>query len=107
MIDVIVFVVIIGIYFYWQGSETSLKEAVIAVSFYGFYLVVYHLVGPFPAATSKYMGQLYGFLPMLSFGTILFPNLNTNHPAVVTKVMGWAGLTIAFLILSYFKIFVW
>lgn len=107
MIDVVVFIVIVGFYFYFQGSETSLKEAGVAFSFYGIYLVVYHLVGPFPAATSKYMGQLYGFLPMLSFGAILFPNFNTNAPEIVTKVMGWAGLTTAFLILSYFKLFVW
>ncbi|MCG3731043.1 hypothetical protein [Vibrio cincinnatiensis] len=107
MIDAVVFVVLIGFYFYFEGSETPLKEASIAIGTYGLYLVVYHLISPFPGLTSKYMGQLYGFLPMLSFGMILFPNLNTSSPEVVTKGMGWIGLITSFLILSYFKLFVW
>ncbi|MGO1298788.1 MAG: hypothetical protein ACTMIA_16050 [Vibrio sp.] len=107
MIDVIVFIVVVGCYFCSKESETSNKEAGMALGYYGFYLVVYLLVGPYPAMTSKYMGQLYGFLPMLSFGAILFPHLNTNSPVGVTKGMGWIGLTVALLILSYFKLYVW
>ncbi len=102
-----VFVVLVGFYFYSEGSETSRKEAVLAFGVYGVYLIMYLLIGPFPAATSKYMGQLYGFLPMLSFGAILFPRFNTSSPEVVTRVLGWTGLTTAFVILCYFKLFVW
>ena len=107
LIDVVVFAVLVGFYFYFAGSETSRKEAGLAMAIYGTYLVVNHLVSPFPAATSKYMGQLYGFLPMISFGAILFPSFNRSSPEFVTKVMGWIGLTVAFLILSCFKLFVW
>ena len=107
LIDVIVFVVLIGAYFYSDGSETSQKEAYIAIGVYGTYLAIYQLIGPFPEITSKYMGQLYGFLPMLSFGGILFPHFNKSSPEVVTKTLGWLGLIIAFIILSYFKLFVW
>ena len=107
MIDVVILVVLVVFYFYSEGSETSRKEAILAIGFYGMYLVVYLLIGSSPAATSKYMGQLYGFLPMLSFGAILFPHFNPSSPELVTRVMGWAGLTTAFVILSYFKLFVW
>ncbi|HHY0422905.1 TPA: hypothetical protein ACVU4V_004640, partial [Vibrio parahaemolyticus] len=107
LIDVIVFVVLIGFYFYSDGSETSQKEACIAIGVYGTYLAIYQLIGPFPEVTSKYMGQLYGFLPMLSFGVILFPHFNTSSPEVVTKTLGWLGLITAFIILSYFKLLVW
>lgn len=61
----------------------------------------------FPSGNIEVYGAALGFLPMLSFGAILFPNFNTNAPEIVTKVMGWVGLTTAFLILSYFKLFVW
>ena len=107
LIDVIVFVVLVGFYFYSDGSETSRKEACIAIGVYGAYLAIYQLIGPFPEVTSKYMGQLYGFLPMLSFGVILFPHFNTSSPEVVTKTLGWLGLLTAFVILSCFKLFVW
>ncbi|MFW7525717.1 hypothetical protein ACODM8_16480 [Vibrio ostreicida] len=107
LIDVVVFVVIAGFYLYSEGSDTSRKEAGVAIGVYGTYLVIYLLINPFPMATSKSIGQLYGFLPMLSFGAILFPHFNPSSPEVVTRVMGWFGLTTAFLILSYFKLFVW
>ncbi|MGF1726842.1 hypothetical protein [Photobacterium nomapromontoriensis] len=107
LIDVIVYAVLIGFYFCSDGSETSQQEALLAIGVYGIYLIIYLIVGPFPAATSKYMGQLYGFLPMLSFGAILYPHFNTNCPEVVTRAIGWVGLTTAFVIISYFKLFVW
>ncbi|WP_234909849.1 hypothetical protein, partial [Vibrio anguillarum] len=107
LIEIIVLIVLVSFYFCVEGSDTSFKEASVAIGLYGIYLVVYLLIEPFPAATSKHMGQLYGFLPALSFGAILFPHFNKSAPEVVTKTIGWAGLTTAFLILSYFKFFVW
>ncbi len=100
-------IVLASLYFCVEGCGTSLKEASIAVGLYGIYLVVYLMIGPFPAVSSKYMGLLYGLLPALSFGIILFPHLNKSSPEVVTKALGWAGLTTAFLILVYFKLLVW
>ncbi len=97
----------IGFYFWSDNSETPFKEATIAIAVYVSYLVLYLLVEPFPAVSSKYIGQLYGFLPMLAFGAILFPQLNTNSPEVVTRVLGWLGISSSFLLLSYFKLFVW
>lgn len=107
MIEIIVLIVLVSFYFCVESSDTSLKEASVAIGLYGIYLVVYLLIEPFPTATSKHMGELYGFLPALSFGSILFPHFNKSAPEVVTKTIGWAGLTTAFFILSYFKFFVW
>lgn len=107
MVEIAVFVALVGGYFWVEGSETSLKEALIAMAIYALYLVVYLLVEPFPALSSKYMGQLYGLLPALSFAAILFPHFNTRSPDVVTKALGWLGLATAFVILSYFKWLVW
>ena len=107
MLEVMVFVALGAVYLFVEGSETPLKEALIAMAYYGLYLIVYLLIEPFPDMTSKYMGQLYGLLPALSFGAILFPHFNQHSPEVVTKAIGWVGLTTAFIILCYFKWLVW
>ncbi|SON52334.1 hypothetical protein [Vibrio tapetis] len=107
MIDVIVFVALTGFYLFSDGSETSAKEAGMAIGVYGVYLIIYRLVGPFPEVTSMHMGQLYGFLPMLSFGAILFPHFNTKSPEVITRAIGWIGLITVFIIMSSFKLFLW
>ena len=107
MIESAVFAVLIGFYFFSNGSEIPLKEAVFAIMLYSVYLIVYLFVAPFPGYTSKYLGQLYGLLPLLSVGAILFPHFNTESPEVVTRHLGWGGLIVALIILSYFKLFVW
>lgn len=107
MFDVAILGLLVSLYFFTEGSETSYREAGIAIAVYGLYLVVYLLVEPFPAATSNHMGQLYGYVPMLSFAAILFPHFNPSSPEIVTKVIGWLGLTGVLLILCSFKLFVW
>ncbi|WP_371316382.1 hypothetical protein [Shewanella sp. NIFS-20-20] len=102
-----VLVVFVGFYWLLEASETSRKEASVAIGVYGAYLVIYLGIGPFPAATSIYMGKLYSWLPMLSVGAILFPQFNPSSPEGVTRVLGWMGLTAVIVILSYFKLFVW
>lgn len=107
MIDVAIYFSLTGFYFYSHSSETPQQEAVIAIFLYGFYLIIYLLIEPIPTTTSKYMGELYGFLPMLSFSIILFPNFYSSFPDVVTRTIGWVGLITAFVIISYFKLFIW
>ena len=71
MISVAVFCVIVVFYFWYGESDTSVKEACIAMLAYIAYTILYLFVPPFPSGTSSQMGQLYGFVPLLSFGAIL------------------------------------
>ena len=107
MISVAVFCVIVGFYFWYGESDTSVKEAGIAMLAYIAYTILYLFVPPFPLGTSSQMGQLYGFVPLLSFGAILFPHFNTQSPETVTRTIGWIGLVTVALILVCFKLFVW
>lgn len=107
MIDILIFVVMTSFYFHCDGNETSRKEASLSIAVYASYLLIYLFVPPFPAMSSKHLGQLYGFLPMFSFAAILFPHFNPKAPEVVTRALGWSGLLLTFFLLGYCKVFVW
>lgn len=85
MISVAIFCVIVGFYFWYGESDTSVKEACIAMFAYIAYTILYLFVPPFPSGTSSQMGQLYGFVPLLSFGAILFPHFNTKSPETLVS----------------------
>ncbi|WP_325893092.1 hypothetical protein [Grimontia sp. NTOU-MAR1] len=53
------------------------------------------------------MGQLYGLVPLLSLGAILFPQINTQSPESVTRSIGWIGLVAVSIVLACFKLYVW
>ncbi|WP_332400659.1 hypothetical protein [Vibrio metschnikovii] len=107
LIDVAIFCILVGFYFWYGESDTSLRQAIMAMFLYIMYLIFYMYIPPFPAGISSQMGQLYGLIPLLSLGAILFPNLNTQSPEVVTRTIGWIGLVIVITILIYFKLSVW
>ncbi len=107
MISLVVFCVIVGFYFWYGESDTSVKEASIAMLVYIAYTILYLFIPPFPLGTSSQMGQLYGFVPTLSFGAILLPNLNTHVEEKITRTIGWIGLVVVAFILICFKTFVW
>ncbi len=107
MISLAVFCVIVAFYFWYGESDTSAKEACVAILIYIAYTILYLFVPPFPIGTSSQMGQLYGLVPLLSFGAILFPHFNTQSPELITRKIGWFGLVIVAIILTCFKVFVW
>ena len=51
--------------------------------------------------SSRHIGQIFGFVPAVSFGAILFPELNNRFPVRVTKLLGWVGLVVVLLILCF------
>jgi hypothetical protein len=107
LIELPVFIFLCGLYFFIDSTNTSLKEAGIAFVVYSIYIVIYKLVTPFSPYPTQYAAKLFGLLPLLSFGAIVFPHFNNHSPEYVTKFLGWVGLTTAFLILCYFKLFMW
>ncbi|GIU44434.1 hypothetical protein TUM4438_15620 [Shewanella sairae] len=107
MLSAIAFIALIVCYFSFERSDTPVREAILAMLLYSGYLIVYLLVPPFANGTSTHMGQLYGLVPIVSLAAILFPYFNHKSPEIVTRVLGWFGLTIVAFILLCFKLFVW
>ncbi|MBF9002852.1 MULTISPECIES: hypothetical protein [Vibrio] len=105
--NLLVFTFLVCLYFHLNNSDTPPKEAYSAMIFMGFYLVVFTFIPPFPDIRSTYMSALYQGVPMLSFGAVLFPHLNRTSPEVVTRVLGWSGMVLVFVILVIFKLVVW
>lgn len=81
--------------------------AVCAMLFAGLYLVVYFFIAPTQTVPSGRAGLLFSYVPMISFGAILFPELNLRSPAQVTRFFGWVGMVIVFLILCFMKLLIW
>ncbi|OBT22527.1 hypothetical protein BCT42_02190 [Vibrio lentus] len=107
MVDLLFFLVLAVYFIFWSGSDTSKKQASIAMSVYLVYLFVYKIIPPFPVMTTKYDGQLYGFLPLVSLGAILLPHFNCQSSEVVTRTLGWLGIITAIFIMLCFKFYVW
>ena len=64
-------------------------------------------VPPVSLGSSSKIVQLFSIIPLVSVGTILIPNLNTQSPETVTKVIGWSGLVLVTVILIFFKSYLW
>ncbi|WP_425667417.1 hypothetical protein ACPUEJ_16435 [Vibrio tubiashii] len=107
MIDLLFFLVLAVYFVFWSESDTSKKQAYIAMSVYLVYLFIYKTIPPFPAMTTKYDGQLYGFLPLVSLGAILLPHFNSQSPEVVTRALGWLGIVTTIFVMLCFKFYVW
>ncbi|CAD6367299.1 MULTISPECIES: hypothetical protein [Shewanella] len=105
MINIVIFCVIVILYFGFEQHRD--RQAYMAILLYGVYILIYEFVPPFPSVTSSHIGKLYGLVPMLSVGAILFPHFNTKSPEVVTRCIGWLGLLSVFVILAMFKILIW
>jgi len=107
LFDVIIFSVLVGLYLCLKTHTPSRNEAYLAIIVYGSYLICYQWIGPVPQSMTKYMGLLYGLLPLLSTGAILLPHLNDSFSTRVTRVVGWLGLMSTSSIMTYFKLFQW
>ncbi|GLT18234.1 hypothetical protein GCM10007938_20120 [Vibrio zhanjiangensis] len=107
MIDLLFFLALAVYFVFWSGSDTSKKQASIAILIYLVYLFIYKIIPPFPAMTTKYDGQLYGFMPLVSLGAILLPHFNGQSSEVVTQALGWLGIVTAIVVMLCFKFYVW
>ena len=70
------------------------------------YLVLL-VLPPHPALTAGQLGLAFGLVPLVSFGAILFPELNTTFSTTATRLFGWLGLIICFVLLGLLKAWVW
>lgn len=101
------FLTLVALYLYFNRGEPIEPEVVGATLLMAVYLVIYLYVPPGLAISSRHTGQAFGCVPALSFGAILFPELNSRFPVRATRLLGWVGLVVVLLILCFLKLFVW
>lgn len=107
MIESIGFLGLASLYAYFNRREPFEINVACAIVVAAIYLATYVLVPPKLAVTSMRLGAIFGYVPLVSFGAILFPQLNSYLPVKVTRLLGWFGLVAILLILCILKLFVW
>ncbi len=107
MIEITVASALIVLYLVLNSADVYEVQVALASAFMVIYLAIYLYVPPKLGITATHLGQIFGFVPGISFGAILFPELNARFPAGVTRFCGWLGLTVSFSILCVLKVFVW
>lgn len=88
----------------WRQLEAT---ALVALAVTVIYCLAYLFVPPVLELTSMRFGLLFGYVPLVSLGAILFPQLSPQSPVQVTQAFGWMGLLAVFVILCVLKLFVW
>jgi hypothetical protein len=107
VIEITVASALIVLYLVLNRENAYEVQVAVASVFMVIYLAIYLYVPPKLGITATHLGQIFGFVPGISFGAILFPELNARFPAGVTRFCGWLGLTVSFSILCVLKVFVW
>jgi hypothetical protein len=107
VIEITVASALIVLYLVLNSADVYEVQVALASAFMVIYLAIYLYVPPKLGITATHLGQIFGFVPGISFGAILFPELNARFPAGVTRFCGWLGLTVSFSILCVLKVFVW
>lgn len=107
VIEATVPVLLIIIYLIMNRGEPLELQVAVATAVMVAFLVIYLWIPPQMGARSPYTGGLFGLVPAVSFGAILFPDWNEKFPAGVTRFLGWVGLLVVLSILCVMKIFIW
>ncbi|MBC7192062.1 hypothetical protein [Marinobacter sp.] len=107
MIELTVFLTLVALYLYFNRGEPIEPEVLGATLLMAVYLAIYLYVPPALTMSSRHIGQVFGYVPAVSFGAILFPELNSRFPVRATRLLGWVGLVVILLILCFLKLFVW
>ena len=103
MVLVIVVILIAVLFFYWNRHESVDRHAVFATIFMVAYALIYLIINLQYISPSRHMDTLLIVLPLVSYGAILFPEMNVTMPVQVTKGFGWLGLVVTVIVLVGFK----
>ena len=107
MVELTAFLALTLFYVFVNRAEPFEISVVFAIGFTAIYLAVYLLVPPKLEIISRYLGGIFGYVPMVSLAAIMFPQFNSRSPVQVTRFFGWLGLIVVLLILCILKLFVW
>lgn len=107
MIEITVFLALTLFYFYVNRYYPLEASTFVAVVFMALYFTVYLAVPPKPELTSRHLGLAFGYVPLVSYAVILFPQFNEHLPSQFTRFLGWFGMIFVFIALGALKLFVW
>ncbi|WP_339799259.1 hypothetical protein [uncultured Marinobacter sp.] len=94
LIELTVVFTLTFLYLALKRDEPFELQVIYAIAFMPTYLVVCLFLPPQLAITTNHLGQAFGYGRAVSFGAILFPELNTRSPIAVTRFLGWFGLVV-------------
>ncbi|MDN5898233.1 MAG: hypothetical protein L0H35_06195 [Psychrobacter sp.] len=92
------------LYFYWNRHEPLDRYAIFATIFMMVFLISLLFLEP-SLPSHQRIGTLFIVLPLVSYGAILFPEMNPNMPVQGRIGFGWLGLVVTVIILVGFKVF--
>ncbi|WP_131667885.1 hypothetical protein [Psychrobacter pygoscelis] len=96
MLTVLPFLVLAGGFFYINRHEPTDTHTIAATVFVGVYLLAYiFFIAPESIPSHRYINRALILLPFVSYGAVLFPEVNTSMPVSGTRGFGWLGLVVA------------
>lgn len=107
MLIILVTIVMLGAYFYRHQDDVIERSAIYALAMMALYWAIFFILPPAVMSTSIHIGRLYEFLPLLSLGMILFPDVHPQHPAGLIRSIGWGMWVLISVILITFKLLIW
>ena len=99
---VLAFLIVAILYFYWNRHEPLDKHAIFATVFMVAFLVTLFLLESMLPDHQR-IKVLFVVLPLVSYGAVLFPEMNSNMSVTSTKAFGWFGLLVTAMILIGFE----
>ena len=100
---ILAFLIMAILYFYWNRHEPLDRHAIFATVFMVVYVLVYLFLDPPYFSSNRHIDTLLIILPLVSYGAILFSEINTTTPVQATKGFGWLGLVVTVMVLVGFK----
>ncbi len=103
MFFIYVAILLIILYFFINGFKEIPLRVILSITFFILYTLLLFVIPPELKYMNAKIGRLYTIVPLVSFGAILFPNLNTKIPEKMMVFLGGLGLVSVMGILLFFK----
>lgn len=96
MLAVLPFLVIAVGFFCLNRHEPRDTHAIAATVYIAAYLLTYtFFIAPESILSHRYISRALILLPFVSYGAVLFPEVNTSMPVSGARGFGWLGLVVA------------
>ena len=91
------------LFFYWNRHEPIDRQTVFATIFMVAYSLICLTINLQYMSPNRHIDNLLILLPLVSYGAILFPEMNAAMPVQAIKGFGWLGLGVTVMIFIGFK----
>jgi len=102
---------ILGLLFFFpyltEGWETFNLRQILATVLIAVYGLIYCYFPPVLSVPNQHIGKLFELLPLACYAKILYVDEYPNIKEKISLWFAYFGWAIVFLILLYFKVYVW